>query len=74
MGTSERVSAAGLLALAVALAPARAQETPHPIHAEAQHVCVNQKDRRVCTPCEAIFQAAWCARGFATVAKVSPMC
>ena len=46
MGTSERVSAAGLLALAVALAPARAQETPHPIHAEAQHVCVNQKDRR----------------------------
>jgi len=37
MGTSERASAAALLALAVSLAPVRAQEAPHPPRAEVQH-------------------------------------
>jgi uncharacterized membrane protein YkoI len=46
MGILERAAAAGLLALAVALAPAYAQEMPHPIHPEGQRTCVNQKERR----------------------------
>jgi uncharacterized membrane protein YkoI len=46
MGSLERVSAAALLALAGGLAWARAQEMPHPTHAEAQHSCLNQKERR----------------------------
>jgi uncharacterized membrane protein YkoI len=46
MGTSERAAAAGLLALALAFAPARGQEAPpHPIRPEAQRTCVNQKER-----------------------------
>ena len=46
MGMPARVSAAALLALGVALRSAPAQETPHASHAEGQHVCLNQKERR----------------------------
>ncbi len=49
MGTAERAIAVALLALAVALAPARAQETVRPGHGGADpaaRACLNQKERR----------------------------
>jgi len=46
MGSLERVSAVALLALAGGLVSVRAQELPHPTHTEAQHSCLNQKERR----------------------------
>jgi uncharacterized membrane protein YkoI len=45
MGTSGRVSLA-LFALAITLAPVRAQEALRPIHTESPHACLNQKERR----------------------------
>jgi uncharacterized membrane protein YkoI len=63
MGTSERAVAAGPLVLALtfalALAPARGQETPpHAIHLEAQRSCVNQKERRALVETGAVLQLA----------------
>jgi uncharacterized membrane protein YkoI len=48
MGTAERASAAALLALALVLAPAYAEEAAHLSHGgiEAAHPCINQKERR----------------------------
>ena len=49
MGTAERAIAVALLALAVALAPARAQEAVRPAHGGADpaaRACLNQKERR----------------------------
>jgi uncharacterized membrane protein YkoI len=49
MGTANRASVAALLALAVALGPARAQEavrTPRSGADLAQRACLNQKERR----------------------------
>ncbi len=49
MGTANRASVAALLALAVALGPARAQEavrTPRNGADLAQRACLNQKERR----------------------------
>ncbi len=46
MGTSERVVTGGLIAFAIALAPAHAQEVPRPAHVEFSRACLNQKERR----------------------------
>lgn len=48
MGIIDRVSAVTLLALAVAWAPACAQEAARPPHGAepAVHTCLNQKERR----------------------------
>ena len=48
MGTAERAFAAALLALAIGLAPVRAQEAVHPVHggADPARACLNQKERR----------------------------
>jgi len=49
MRTANRASVAALLALAIALVPARAQEAGHPPHGGAdlaQRACLNQKERR----------------------------
>jgi uncharacterized membrane protein YkoI len=49
MRTAERASAAALLAFAITLAPARAEEAVRPPHVGADpgaRVCINQKDRR----------------------------
>lgn len=58
MGTPERAPAAALLALAIALAPVRAQEAPHPTHAEAPRVCLNQKERRTLVENGSVMQLA----------------
>jgi hypothetical protein len=48
MGIAGRASAATLLALAVTLAPARAQEVARPVHGadSGPRACLNQKERR----------------------------
>lgn len=46
MGTPERALTGALFALAIALAPVRAQEALRPTHAESPHACLNQKERR----------------------------
>jgi len=46
MVPAERLTIAALLALSFSRLPACAQEAIHPAHAEAQHVCLDQKERR----------------------------
>jgi uncharacterized membrane protein YkoI len=46
MAAVERFAFAALLALAIAIAPARAQELPQPAHTQPGHVCLDQKERR----------------------------
>ena len=46
MGTPERVAAGALIAIAVALAPVRAQEALRPTRVDLQRACLNQKERR----------------------------
>jgi uncharacterized membrane protein YkoI len=61
MGVVERASAVALLALAVALAPARAQEAARPaVHGAepAARACLNQKERRALVESGAVLQLA----------------
>ncbi len=59
MGNAERAVAAALLALAVALAPARAQETGRPQHTtQTAHICLNQKERRALVESGAVLRLA----------------
>jgi uncharacterized membrane protein YkoI len=59
MGILQRISAAALLAFAAAFTLAHAQEAPsHPAHAEPQHSCLNQKDRRGLIESGAVLQLA----------------
>jgi len=59
MGTLQRVSVAALLALAGTFASAPAQEaTPHLGHAETQHACLNQKERRALVENGTVLQLA----------------
>lgn len=60
MGTAERAFAAALLALAVALVPARAQEAPRPAHGAdpAARACLNQKERRALVESGAVLHLA----------------
>jgi uncharacterized membrane protein YkoI len=59
----QRVSAAALLALAVSIVPARAEEVARPAHAEATHVCLNQKERRSLVDSGAVMRLAAAMRG-----------
>jgi uncharacterized membrane protein YkoI len=61
MGPVERASAAALLMLAVALAPAHAEEPVRTAHAGidfAARGCVNQKERRTLVESGAVMQLA----------------
>jgi hypothetical protein len=61
MGIARRASAATLLALAVTLAPARAQEVARPaIHGadSGPRACLNQKERRALVESGAVMQLA----------------
>jgi hypothetical protein len=60
MGIVERASAATLLALAVALAPACAQETVRPAHGAdpPARSCLNQKERRALVESGAVMHLA----------------
>ena len=88
MGTAERTVAVALLALAVALAPALAQDASHPAHPiELTRGCLNQQERRAlvengsvlrlaaaCTQSGATFRERWCARGFVAAPRASSIC
>jgi len=63
MGLAERVSVAVLLALAVTFGSAGAQETVRPAHAEAAHVCLNQKERRTLVDSGAVMRLAAAMHG-----------
>jgi uncharacterized membrane protein YkoI len=61
MGIVERASAVTLLALAVAVAPARAQEAARPVAHGAEpaaRACLNQKERRALVESGAVLQLA----------------
>jgi uncharacterized membrane protein YkoI len=60
MGIAGRASAATLLALAVTLAPARAQEVARPVHGadSGPRACLNQKERRALVENGAVMQLA----------------
>lgn len=58
IATAERLVAGALLALMVAFAPARAQEAARPTHVEAEHGCLNQKERRALVESGAVLHLA----------------
>jgi uncharacterized membrane protein YkoI len=60
MGIVERASAVTLLALAVALAPAHAQDAVRPAHGAdpAARACLNQKERRALVEGNAVLHLA----------------
>ncbi len=63
MGIAERPSVVALLALAVTFAPAHAEEAARPAHAEAAHVCLNQKERRGLVDSGTVMRLAAAMRG-----------
>ncbi len=63
MGIAERGSAVALLALAVTLGPAGAEEAARLTHAEAAHACLNQKERRSLVDNGTVMRLAAAMRG-----------